>query len=37
MRRARMTSSTSKRVFRAGGGYHPKNAAQAPMRGGWRL
>lgn len=37
MRRARMTRGHSKRVFRAGAGYHPKNMAQRPMRGGWRL
>lgn len=37
MKRAKMSRQLSRKVFRAAGGTHPRNLAQAPMRGGWRL
>lgn len=37
MKRAKMSRSHSRKVFRAASGTHPKNNTPAPMRGGFRL
>lgn len=36
-KRARMSHGHSRKVFRSGAGYHPKNVDTRPMRGGIRL